>query len=220
LNVEVEVCELHELAELADIVVECAPAAILEDIARPVLEAGKRIVVLSVGGLLAHPQLMELAAQKGGQIIVPTGALLGLDAVSAAAEGHIRSVRMVTRKPTKGLAGAPFLVKNKINIEEIDKPLLLFEGTAREAAVGFPANLNVAVALAFAGIGPDKTYLEIWADPGITRNTHRITVDADVARFEMMIENVPSENPRTGKITALSVLAALRKINAPLRVGS
>ena len=220
MNVEVDICDLQDLSELADIVVECAPAAILEDIAKPVLEAGKKVVVLSVGALLSHPHLIDIAARTGGQIIVPTGALLGLDAVSAAAEGHIRSVRMVTRKPIKGLAGAPFLVKNKINIEDIDAPLLLFEGTAREAAEGFPANLNVAVALALAGIGPDKTYLEIWADPDITRNTHRIVVDADVASFDMTIQNVPSENPRTGKITALSVLAALRKIDAPLRVGS
>lgn len=220
LNIDVEVLDIQDLVSLADVVVECAPAAILEDIAKPVLEAGKKVVVLSVGGLLSHPYLVDIAARTGGQIIVPTGALLGLDAVSAAAEGHIRSVRMVTHKPIKGLVGAPFLIKNGINIESIDTPLLLFKGTAREAAKGFPANLNVAVALALAGIGPDKTYLEIWADPGITRNTHRVIVDSDVARLDMTIENVPSENPRTGKITALSVLATLRKINAPLRVGS
>ena len=82
MNVEVEICDLQELAELADIVVECAPAAILEDIAKPVLEAGKKVVVLSVGALLSHPQLIDIAKRTGGQIIVPTGALLGLDAVS------------------------------------------------------------------------------------------------------------------------------------------
>ena len=96
----------------------------------------------------------------------------------------------------------------------------MFTGTAREAAKGFPANLNVAVALSLAGIGPDLTMLEIWADPTITRNTHRIVVDSDAARLDMTIENIPSENPRTGRITALSVISLLRKQNATLRVGS
>ncbi|MNV91678.1 L-aspartate dehydrogenase [compost metagenome] len=86
--------------------------------------------------------------------------------------------------------------------------------------MGFPANLNVAVALSLAGIGPDRTRLDIWADPALKRNTHTIVVDADSASFSMTIENIPSENPKTGRITALSVLSLLRKIGSPLRVGS
>ena len=127
---------------------------------------------------------------------------------------------MVTRKPMEGLLGAPHLVENNINIEGIAEPLRIFEGTAREAAKGFPANLNVAVALSLAGIGPDKTRIEIWADPTVTRNTHRIEVDSDSARFSMGIENIPSENPKTGRITALSVIACLRKQRASLRIGT
>lgn len=164
--------------------------------------------------------MVGLAREHGGQIVVPTGALLGLDAVAAAAEGNIHSVRMVTRKPVRGLAGAPYLAEHNIRIEDITQPLRIFDGTAREAAVGFPANLNVAVALSLAGIGPDKTTLEIWADPSLERNVHRIEVEADSASFSMQIENVPSENPRTGRITALSVISYLRKLGAPLRVGS
>jgi aspartate dehydrogenase len=86
---------------------------------------------------------------------------------------------------------------------------------------GFPANVNVAAALSLAGIGPDRTTIEIWADPGLDRNTHTILVEADSAQFSMTIENVPSEaNPRTGKITALSVIACLRKLVSPLRIGT
>jgi aspartate dehydrogenase len=120
----------------------------------------------------------------------------------------------------RGLAGAPYLAEHNIEISDITEPLCVFRGTPREAAVGFPANLNVAVALSLAGIGADKTTLEIWADPALTRNTHRIEVDSDSASFSMSIENIPSDNPRTGRITALSVIAYLRKLNAPLRVGS
>lgn len=220
LGIDVPVLSLIALPGVSDVVIECAPAAILDQIARPVLRAGKKLIVLSVGALLGNMDLFELAHEYGGQIIVPTGALLGLDAVAAAAEGTIHSVRMITRKPVAGLLGAPYLEQHNIDIASITSPLKVFEGTAREAAIGFPANLNVAVALSLAGIGPDKTRLEIWADPGINRNMHRILVDSDSARLDMSIENIPSDNPRTGRITALSVLSVLRKLNGEMWVGS
>jgi len=212
--------ELEALPRHADLAIECAPAAVIGRICRPMLEAGKAVMVLSSGALLERPDLIGLAEEKGGQIIVPTGALLGLDAVTAAAEGQISSVRMTTRKPPGGLAGAPYLVAHGISVEGLNAPKLVFSGSAREAAAGFPANVNVAAALALAGIGPDRTTIEIWADPTIERNCHQITVDADSARFTLAIENIPSENPKTGRITALSVLAALRKLSAPVRIGT
>ena len=216
-------CPLVKLAEFpryADVAVECTGAEALESICTPMLAAGKHVMVLSAGALLPRPHLIDLARQHGGQIIVPTGALLGLDAVAAAAEGTIHTVRMITRKPPNGLAGAPHLVKNHISVEGLNTAKLVFSGNAREAAAGFPANVNVVAALSLAGIGPDRTTIEIWADPAVTRNCHAIEVDADSAKFSLSIENIPSENPRTGRITALSVLAALRKLGAPLRVGT
>jgi aspartate dehydrogenase len=215
-----EILPIEALSDVADIVIECAPSNLVRSIVAPFVSKGKTAVVLSAGALLDHEDLIELAKQNGGQIVVPTGALIGLDAVTAAAVGTIHSVRMVTRKPVRGLAGAPYIVENNIDIEGITEPLRIFEGTAREAAKGFPANLNVAVALSLAGIGPDRTRLEIWADPALTRNMHRIEVDSDSARFSMSIENIPSENPKTGLITGLSVIAYLRKQGAALRVGT
>lgn len=214
------VVSLDALAGNADIVVECAPAQLLVSIAEPVLREGKKLVVLSVGALLSNPQLGQMAERFNAQILVPTGALIGLDAVLAAGEGRIESVRMITRKPVKGLEGAPFLVERGIRLDDLREPLKVFSGTAREAASGFPANLNVAAALSLAGIGPDRTLVEVWADPSVTRNTHRIEVESDSARFSMTIENVPSENPRTGRITAQSVVALLRKLTSPVRVGT
>ena len=102
---------LDDLPDHADLVVECAPAAILDQICRPMLSAGKQVMVLSSSALLPRPELVDLARARGGQIIVPTGALIGFDAVSAAAEGTISSVQMVTRKPPTGLAGAPYLIE-------------------------------------------------------------------------------------------------------------
>jgi aspartate dehydrogenase len=214
------VLPIEALVDVADIVVECAPGKLVRSIVAPFVASGKIAVVVSVGALLDNEDLIELARRNGGQIVVPTGALIGLDAVTAAAVGTIHSVRMVTRKPPLGLAGAPYIVEHNIDIEGITEPFRVFEGTARDAAKGFPANLNVAVALSLAGIGPDRTTLEIWADPTVTRNTHRVEVESDSARFSMSIENIPSENPKTGMITALSVIACIRKLRAPLRVGT
>jgi aspartate dehydrogenase len=211
------------LAELAaaDIVVEAAPAVVFEQIASAAIEAGRIFVPASVGALLPRMHLVTRAQETGARIVVPTGALVGLDAVRAAAEGPVDSITIESRKPPRGLAGAPYLVQHGIDVSFIDAPLRVFEGNAYDAAAGFPANVNVAAALALAGIGPIRTRVEIWADPTITRNIHTIRVEAAAARFTMTIENVPSaENPRTGQITALSMLACLRGLVATLKVGT
>src|SRR5262245_32052843 len=216
-----QIVGLAALADIADVVVECLPSAQFAAVATPAIERGRIFMPLSIGMLIDHMYLVDRARETGARIIVPTGALLGLDAVRAAAEGKIASARIVTRKPPKGLAGAPLLVERGISVDGLKEPLRVFEGTAREAIAGFPANVNVAVALSLAGIGPDRTRIEIWADPGVTRNTHTVIVKSDSSDLTMTIENIPAEeNPRTGKITALSGLAALRRLTAPLVVGS
>ena len=209
------------LADACDVVVESLPRALFRSVAEPALAKGRTFVPLSVGALLDEGDLIEWARTTGARILVPSGAILGLDAVKAAAEGRISSVTMVTRKPPAGLTGAPYLLEHGISLEGLTEPLRVFSGTARDGARGFPANVNVAAAVSLAGIGPDRTQMEIWADPGVTRNTHRIVVEADSARLTMMIENVPTEeNPKTGKITALSTIALLRGLVSPLRVGT
>jgi aspartate dehydrogenase len=217
----VPVVGLEDLAERADVVVECAPAAVFAALAESAIEQGRILVPVSVGALLGRGDLVARARETGAQILVPSGALLGLDAVRAAGEGEIRRVTMVTRKPPAALAGAPYLQEHGIDLAGLAKPLKIFEGSAGEGARGFPANVNVAAALSLAGIGAERTRLEIWADPTVSRNTHTIEVEAEAARFTMTIENLPSEeNPRTGRITPLSVIATLRRLTAPLVAGT
>lgn len=221
IGADVPILPLAALATHGDIVLEAAPAAVFRELAESAIDAGKLFIPVSVGALLPHYDLVEKAAAKGAKIIVPTGALLGLDAVRAAAEGEIQQVTLVTRKPPGGLAGAPYLIENQIAVDGLSDAKMVFNGSARDGAKGFPANVNVAAALSLAGVGPDRTQLQIWADPAMQRNQHTITVEADSARFTMQIENVPSvENPKTGKITALSVIATLRRLVAPLTAGS
>ena len=214
------VVPLDRLSHHADIVIECAPAAHFAEIAGPVIAAGKVLIPLSVGALLESWSLVDAAAQTGAQILVPTGALVGLDAVQGIAQGNMSSVRMITRKPVGGLKNAPFVNEKGIDLQNLDAPMLIFEGTVREAIVGFPANLNVAVALSLAGVGPDQTTMQVWADPDLVHNTHRIIVESDSANLDLTISNIPSDNPATGRLTALSVVALLRKMSSPLRIGT
>jgi aspartate dehydrogenase len=216
-----EILGLAALAEACDVVIEGLPPKLFRDVAAPALAKGRIFMPLSVGALIDHMDLIDEARRTGGRIVVPTGALLGLDAVRAPAEGKIASVTIITRKPPAGLAGAPLLARQGISLDGLKAPLRVFAGSAREAIAGFPANVNVSVALSLAGIGPDRTQVEVWADPAVTRNTHTVVVKSDSSDLSMTIENIPSvENPRTGRITALSALAALRRLTAPLVVGS
>jgi aspartate dehydrogenase len=217
----IDAVDFATLAKRCDVIMECLPRSLFRAVAEPAIEAGRIFVPLSVSALLEEGDLIERARVTGARILVPTGALLGLDAVRAAAEGEITSVTMITRKPPNGLTGAPYLIEHNISVDGLTEAKQVFAGSARDGARGFPANVNVAAALSLAGIGPDRTRLEIWADPAVTRNTHSIIVEADSARLTMMIENVPTEqNPKTGRITALSALTLLRGIVAPLRIGS
>ncbi|MEM7177690.1 MAG: aspartate dehydrogenase, partial [Pseudomonadota bacterium] len=204
-NAPPAVVAAEELARHADIVIECAPKSIFEPLARSVIEAGRIFMPLSVGALLDHMDLVDRARETGARILVPTGAIIGLDTVRAMAVEEIHEVTLQTRKPPKGLEGAPYLVENEIDVLALTKAERVFAGTAREAARGFPANVNVAAALSLAGIGPDRTMVEVWADPGIDRNMQSVKIRASSGEAEMTIFNVPSqENPRTGRITALS----------------
>ncbi len=215
------ICGPEELAEHGDVIIECTPAAVFPEVARPAIAAGRTFMPLSVGALLGHMDLVDLARETGGRIIVPTGAIIGLDTVRAMAVGTIHEVRLETRKPPTGLAGAPYLLENDIDVEGLSEAICVFRGTAREAAKAFPANVNVAAALALAGIGPDKTTVEVWADPAVERNNQTVTITSDTGDAQMTIANIPSdENPRTGRIVANSVIATLERMTAPLVAGT
>lgn len=214
------VVSLAELCD-ADIVVEALPSKVFDEIAEPAIEAGKVFIPCSTGALLSRADLINRAAKSGSRIIIPTGAIAGLDAVAALARSSVYEVMLESRKPPKGFLGVQYLIDRKIDFRSIDQPVLIFDGNAVEACKHFPANANVAASLALAGVGPSLTRVKIWADPNIDRNVHSIHMDAEGARLAIVVENVPSdENPRTSKLASLSVLACLARLVSPLRVGS
>jgi aspartate dehydrogenase len=211
---------LDDLVAASDLVVEASTQAHLEEIAPKALGAGRDLVVLSCGGLLGRDEWIALAERTGARILVPSGAIAGLDGVKAAAIGAVTSVTMETRKPPQGLAGAPYIVERKIDLDAIREETLIFEGPATQACRAFPANVNVLAALSLAGIGPERTRIKIYAVPGLTRNMHRIRVQGESGALSIEIENVPSENPRTGRLSYLSTIALLRDLGASVRVGT
>jgi aspartate dehydrogenase len=211
---------LDDLVAASDVVVEASTQAHLEDVAPKALGAGRDLVVLSCGGLLGRHDWVALAEAKGCRILIPSGAIAGLDGVKGACVGAVSHVTMETRKPPRGLAGAPWIARHAIDLDAIATETLVFEGPALEACRAFPANVNVVAALSLAGIGPEKTRIRIYAVPGLERNTHRVSVEGAFGRLLIEIENVPSENPRTGRLSSLSTIALLRDLGATIRVGT
>ncbi len=162
----------------------------------------------------------RLAEKHGCRILVPSGAIAGLDGMKGAREGGITAVTMETRKPPRGLAGAPWIEERKIDLDAITEETLIFEGPATLAVKAFPANVNVVAAVSLASVGPEKTRIKIFAVPGQLRNQHRVTVEGEFGRLVVEVENVPSENPRTGKLSYLSAIAMLRELGASVQMGN
>lgn len=205
------ICPLEETVSKADFVVECAVAAVVKDVVEAAIRHQRDCLIMSVSGLLAHPKLWEMA-KSSIQLRIPSGALCGLDGIRSAKMGGLHSVTLTTRKPPKGLAGAPYLVENNINLDSLSEAKVVFEGNALEAAKAFPANINVAAALSLAGIGPIETRVRIIADPKATENTHEVYAEGAFGRLQTITTNLPS--PRNAKSSYLASLSACAELRA------
>lgn len=208
-----------------DLVVEAAGQSAVGDVAVPGLEAGCDVFLLSVGALAdadLRDRIVTIATREGRRVHVPSGAIAGLDAVKAAAlTGDLESVSLTTTKNPAGLAGAPYLEEHDVDVHDLDDATTVFEGPATEAAKAFPSNINVAMALSLAGIGPDRTTVRIVADPEEANNVHHIEATGDVGSIETTVRNVPSPtNPKTSYLAAISAIEKLRGMRATVGVGT
>jgi aspartate dehydrogenase len=217
----VPVVSLDDLVFGADIIVECATAQSFPLIAHKVLGSGKILVAVSVAELPSYPELIDLAQLHGGRIRVASGGLPGLDAVRAVKEGHIEHIKLSTTFRPESLAHEPFVLEQGFDFSVAPATKVkVFEGTAREAAAAFPRHFNVGIALSLAGIGFDRTAIEVWVDPHVEGAVQHIEVKADIADLTLISRNRPSANPRTSRIVAPSIMAALRSYIDPLQVGT
>jgi aspartate dehydrogenase len=207
-----------------DLVIEAAEQEVVREYAPLFVKAKKDIMIMSVGSLGdIHflNELLALARSQGVRIIVPSGAIGGLDVIKSANVGKLTEVTIRNIKPPQALEGAPFVVRNKIDLRSISTPTVIYEGFAEEAAREFPKNVNVAVALSLAGVGPAKTRVIVIVDPGETRNVHEITAKGDFGEASLRVASLPSpDNPKTSHLAALSAIATLRKLTNPLQVGT
>lgn len=181
----------------------------------------KSILIMSIGGLLRNPEIIQQAREKKINLYLPSGAVAGIDALKAGKIGKISSVSLITSKPSAGLKDAPYLENSKINLSKFRKKTLIFEGNALEAIQGFPANINVAGILSLAGIGAKKTKVKIFADPNLKRNVHEIIIEGDFGKITTRTENLPSPiNPKTSQLAVLSAIATLKQVGDTIKIGT
>ncbi len=199
------------LASNPDLVAECAGHAAVDAFAGPVLEAGVDLMIISIGALAddaLYEQVKTLVEKSDAQVFLPAGALVGVDGLGAARIAGLDEVCIQSTKPPQSWSGAPGV--EGIDLEAIKESTVIFSGSAREAAQAFPKNANVAATSALAGIGMDRTQVELVADPETERNTHRLTFSGPAGDFEVVIRGNPSPlNPKTSQLTALNIVRAI-----------
>ena len=203
------------LTERPEVVVESGGHDALRAHGAGVLRAGVDLLMLSVGAFGAGNLLAEItqAAREGhARARVVSGAIGALDAISSAAIGGLTRVTHTTRKPPRSL----YSPEEAAGITEVRE---VYRGSAREAALKFPENVNVCAAVSLAGVGLDRTEMCIVADPGVERNQHEVVAEGEFGRLRFEIQNVPTEKPATGRIVAMSVYKELMARRAPFSVG-
>ena len=223
-NMNPHVLDIADMAHHVDLVVEAASQAAVSDIVLTALNAGCDVMVMSIGAF-ADEELRNtafgFAEEHGCDVYFPSGAIVGLDGLKSAMSAKVDSVILTTQKPPRGLAGAPYIVQNNIDLDKITSRTVIFEGTANEAVRAFPANVNVAASLSIAGIGFEKTIVRVVADPALSTNVHEISVEGEFGKFSTKVENVPSPtNPKTSYLAALSAIATIKKIASPIQIGT
>ena len=209
-QLEADICDLEEAARRADFLVECATTTVVPEVLEAAERHGRGCLIMSVGGLMNVPDVFE-RVRKCVPLYIPSGALCGLDGIRAAIEAGLHSVTLTTRKPPKGLAGAPYLKEQGIELDALTEPMVVFEGNARDACRAFPANVNVAAALSLAGVGPEETKVRVIADPKATQNSHELVAEGAFGRLQAVTFNLPSpRNAKSSYLASLSAVAELR----------
>ncbi|MDP8217806.1 MAG: aspartate dehydrogenase [Candidatus Theseobacter exili] len=221
LNITVADKSIEGVCKGSDLLIEAAVKEVVPRILRLAIESSSDVVIMSVGGLLDQEDLIARMKEAGLHIYIPSGAVGGLDVLKAGMMGNVHSVEITTRKPAKGLAGAPYILENNIELDSIKDQQIIFEGSAREAISAFPKNVNVAVTISLAGIGPDNTNIRLIVSPHFTKNSHEVHVEGTFGSFTCTTENVPfPSNPKTSFLAALSCTATLKKILEGIEIGT
>ena len=218
---------LAGLIRRSDLIIEAASAEAARSVVPLALRAHRSVLAMSVGGLLGGRAWMGLARRSRGRLLVPSGALAGLDGVKAMAVGRVRRVRLTSRKPPHALAGAPYVLRRRLRLNRLTRPEVIFDGSAADVVRAFPQNANIAAALSLAlghrGARPGagrEVRVRVIADPAARRNTHELEIEGDCGRLHCRIESRPSRNPKTSELAVRSAIAALGRFFDQVNVGT
>ena len=209
---------IDDVSTRVDLAVDCAGHAALRQHGEAILSKGIDLISVSSGALAdagLHDRLATAAQRGKSQLRIVSGAIGALDALSAGSVGALTQVTYRGRKPPKGWRGSP--AESKLDLDSLSGATLHFSGNARDAALEYPKNANVAASVALAGIGFDNTKVELIADPGLTRNVHEVLAEGDFGRYEFRVEgrSLP-DNPRSSALTAMSVVREILNPTSPI----
>ncbi|MEO0249335.1 MAG: aspartate dehydrogenase [candidate division WOR-3 bacterium] len=194
-----------------DLVVEAASQQAVVEYGEKLLKKGQSLMVMSVGAFVEEglfDRLRKAAESNRVKLVLPSGAIAGLDGLKSASVGKIEGVTLTTTKPPGGFGMA------------IKKRTVLYEGPAREAVKKFPQNVNVAATLSLVGLGFDKTNVRIGEDPDTNKNEHEIYAKGEFGELRIQVRNVPSpQNPKTSYLAAMSAVSAIRSFKESVVIG-
>jgi aspartate dehydrogenase len=198
-----------ELSQIRpDLVVEGAGRAAIDVWAEAALSASPAMIIASTSAFCDEAlmtRLMDAAARNGSRIFIPSGAIGAVDALASAAVLGLDDVTHQIVKPPIAWQGTP--AEKLIDLAGLRERTVFFSGSAREAASHYPQNANATVVTALAGVGLDRTRVEMVADPSVRINGHRITARGAFGRLEILLENNPlATNPKSSELTALSLV--------------
>lgn len=206
-----------------DVLLEATNINIAKTVVPKLLEEGMRVIVLSVGAFLdsdVYKLVQDCAKKNRGQLLIPSGALPGADVVKAAMIKKVYSIELTTRKHPVSLQGAPGLARFVGDLNQITSPTVVFHGNAREGVNLFPKNVNLVATLSLLGLGPEETKLTIIADPDVNENIHTLKVDGEFGKYEANVRLTRSNNPKTSLMPYLSVMALIKDLIEPIKIGT
>lgn len=213
---------LSVLIKNCDCMVEAVNAPNTKEIIESAIRAKKTVLAMSVGKLLNEEHLFKLAKKNKCYILLPSGAIAGVDAIKAASLKKIDKITLTTRKPPAGLAGNPYLKKHNIDLTKIKKETVIFEGNVNDAVRSFPQNINVAATIALASqINTKNFHIKLITSPDFKKNSHEIHMTGDFGEMTTRTDNVvcPS-NPKSSYLAVLSGIQTLKQYCTGILIGT
>lgn len=221
LSTDIVKTSLDEVIESCSLMVEAVTAINTKDIIREALLKKKSVLCMSVGKLLKNPELFSLAKRNKCSLLLPSGAIAGLDAIKAASLVRIKKITLTTRKPPTGFRDNPYFRQKGIDVTKIKKETVLYNGGVENAVKLFPQNINVAATLALASQNEDKLSIRIVTSPKYKTNSHEIEVEGDFGKITTRTDNVVCpDNPKTSYLAVLSGIQTLKEFSTGILIGT